>query len=56
MEALAALQTEALTHTIMDVPVHELFQRSRWEKESKMASTRAPIPIRGDHEGCWLVG
>lgn len=56
MEVLAALHTDAVTNTLGDVPVHVLFQKSRWEKESKMMSTRAPIPIRGGHDGYWLVG
>lgn len=54
MEALAALQMGEVKSQLIN-PIHKLFDKASWETAESMGATRAPIPIRGDHPGYWLV-
>lgn len=54
MEAMAALNTETMTSTL-DNPVHPMYELSQWETYQQMGKHLGPIPIRGDHEGYWVV-
>ncbi|KUJ16032.1 uncharacterized protein LY89DRAFT_783262, partial [Mollisia scopiformis] len=39
----------------LDNPIHPLYARQNWEKESDIGLDNGPIPVRGEDTGYWLV-
>ena len=54
MQALTALETRTVKPNLGN-PIHPIYALPNWATEASLPATLGPIPIRGDHEGYWLV-
>lgn len=54
MEASVALYNENMQSELCN-PIHELFTKDKWYKESELPKDMAYVPILGDYDSYWTV-